>query len=180
MASTLPISSNAASTPAAASLRSCSFLSSSALFASMTWKLDPAPTAATSACAARGDGEGTFAYLEAGDDFGSGTGPNAPPPRPARHPTSRRRSRVRSFNRASTDAPCTRLPARRIPLDGADQPGPGHPPHSSASGWRRVEPVAVLKVYADVWCPFAHVGLRSVVRRRYQLGRDDVVMRVRA
>jgi predicted DsbA family dithiol-disulfide isomerase len=51
---------------------------------------------------------------------------------------------------------------------------------SSAVAGRRVPPVAVIEVYADIWCPFAHVGLRSVVRRRKQLGRDDVVMRVRA
>ena len=38
----------------------------------------------------------------------------------------------------------------------------------------------VIEVYADIWCPFAHVGLCSVVQRRRQLGRDDVVMRVRA
>ena len=40
--------------------------------------------------------------------------------------------------------------------------------------------MAVIEVYADIWCPFTHVGLRSVVRRRNQLGRDDVVVRVRA
>jgi predicted DsbA family dithiol-disulfide isomerase len=40
--------------------------------------------------------------------------------------------------------------------------------------------VTVIEVYADIWCPFAHVGIRSVVRRRNQLGRDDVVLRVRA
>lgn len=38
----------------------------------------------------------------------------------------------------------------------------------------------VIEVYADVWCPFAHVGLRSVVRWRNELGRDDVIVRVRA
>jgi predicted DsbA family dithiol-disulfide isomerase len=38
----------------------------------------------------------------------------------------------------------------------------------------------MIEVYADVWCPFAHVGLRSVLRRRSQLGRDDVLLRVRA
>jgi len=38
----------------------------------------------------------------------------------------------------------------------------------------------VIEVYADIWCPFTHVGLRSVVRRRQQLGRDDVVIHVRA
>ncbi|MHB8465277.1 MAG: DsbA family oxidoreductase [Acidimicrobiales bacterium] len=40
--------------------------------------------------------------------------------------------------------------------------------------------MTVIDVYADIWCPFAHVGLRSVVRRRNELGRDDVVVRVRA
>jgi predicted DsbA family dithiol-disulfide isomerase len=43
-----------------------------------------------------------------------------------------------------------------------------------------VQPVSVIEVYADIWCPFAHVGLRSVLRRRNQMGRDDVVLRVRA
>ncbi len=38
----------------------------------------------------------------------------------------------------------------------------------------------MIEVYADIWCPFAHVGLRSVVRRRNELGRRDVVIRVRA
>lgn len=38
--------------------------------------------------------------------------------------------------------------------------------------------MAVIEVYADIWCPFTHVGLRSVVRRREQLGRDDVIVRV--
>jgi len=38
----------------------------------------------------------------------------------------------------------------------------------------------VIEVYADIWCPFAHVGLRSTVRRRRELARDDVVLRVRA
>jgi predicted DsbA family dithiol-disulfide isomerase len=37
-----------------------------------------------------------------------------------------------------------------------------------------------IEVYADIWCPFAHVGLRSVVRRREQLGLRDVTLRVRA
>lgn len=37
-----------------------------------------------------------------------------------------------------------------------------------------------IDVYADIWCPFAHVGLRTVVRRRRELGRDDVVLRVHA
>ncbi len=38
----------------------------------------------------------------------------------------------------------------------------------------------MIDAYADVWCPFAHAGLRAVVRRRNALGRDDVVVRIRA
>lgn len=36
-----------------------------------------------------------------------------------------------------------------------------------------------VEVFADVGCPFAHVGLRRFVEHRSQLGRDDVVLRVR-
>jgi len=39
--------------------------------------------------------------------------------------------------------------------------------------------MSVIEVYADIWCPFAHVGLRTVVRRRAEMGRDDVILRVR-
>jgi predicted DsbA family dithiol-disulfide isomerase len=40
--------------------------------------------------------------------------------------------------------------------------------------------VTVVEVFADVLCPFTHVGLRRFVERRGELGRDDVVLRVRA
>ncbi len=40
--------------------------------------------------------------------------------------------------------------------------------------------MAVIEVFADTLCPFAHVGLRAVVRRRDQLGRHDVAVRARA
>jgi predicted DsbA family dithiol-disulfide isomerase len=40
--------------------------------------------------------------------------------------------------------------------------------------------VPVIEVYADIWCPFTHVGLRTVARRRKLLERDDVTIRVRA
>lgn len=40
--------------------------------------------------------------------------------------------------------------------------------------------VNVVDVYADVWCPFAHVGIARWVRRRTELGRGDVRLRVRA
>jgi len=40
--------------------------------------------------------------------------------------------------------------------------------------------VTVIEVFADIWCPFAHVGMHTLVRRRKQLGRDDVGLRIRA
>src|SRR6476661_6479775 len=41
-------------------------------------------------------------------------------------------------------------------------------------------PETVIEVFADVACPFTHVGLKSFVARRAGLGRDDVILRVRA
>ena len=38
----------------------------------------------------------------------------------------------------------------------------------------------VLEVFADVCCPFTHVGLRRFVEQRSNRGRSDVVLRVRA
>lgn len=38
----------------------------------------------------------------------------------------------------------------------------------------------VIEVFADIWCPFAHVGLRALVAQRHALGRDDVGLWVRA
>lgn len=38
----------------------------------------------------------------------------------------------------------------------------------------------VIEVFADVGCPFTHVGLRRFVERRNELGRDDIVLHVRA
>ena len=40
--------------------------------------------------------------------------------------------------------------------------------------------MTVLEVYADVWCPFAYVGLHCVAARRSQRGRDDVLLDIRA
>jgi len=37
-----------------------------------------------------------------------------------------------------------------------------------------------IEVFADIWCPFAHVGLRAVAAERDRLGRDDVALVVRA
>jgi predicted DsbA family dithiol-disulfide isomerase len=37
-----------------------------------------------------------------------------------------------------------------------------------------------IEVFADIWCPFAHAGLRAVVARRNELGRADVPLVIRA
>ena len=37
-----------------------------------------------------------------------------------------------------------------------------------------------VEVFADILCPFTHVGLRRLVERRSELGRDDPVLVVRA
>ena len=38
----------------------------------------------------------------------------------------------------------------------------------------------VIEVFADVACPFTHVGLRRFIERRTERGRTDVILRVRA
>ena len=38
----------------------------------------------------------------------------------------------------------------------------------------------VIEVFADVWCPFAHVGLLAIDEERVRTGRIDVAIRVRA
>ena len=40
--------------------------------------------------------------------------------------------------------------------------------------------MVVIEVFAEVGCPFTHVGLRRFVQRRTQLGRDDVRLHVRS
>ena len=40
--------------------------------------------------------------------------------------------------------------------------------------------MCAIEVYADVWCPFAHVGLRYVVEKRSALEREDVLLDVHA
>lgn len=42
------------------------------------------------------------------------------------------------------------------------------------------DPSTFIEVFADVACPFTHVGLRRFVERRDELGRRDVGLRVRA
>jgi predicted DsbA family dithiol-disulfide isomerase len=41
-------------------------------------------------------------------------------------------------------------------------------------------PVRIIEVFADIWCPFTHVGLRALTDLRRSRGRDDVVFRFRA
>jgi len=39
--------------------------------------------------------------------------------------------------------------------------------------------MSTIEVFADVWCPFAHVGLRAARRERERSGRDDVTFVIR-
>lgn len=39
---------------------------------------------------------------------------------------------------------------------------------------------ATIEVFADIWCPFAHVGLRAAAEQRRLLGRPDIGIVVRA
>ena len=38
----------------------------------------------------------------------------------------------------------------------------------------------LIEVYADIWCPFAHVGLRALDEHRRRSGHADVAIRARA
>jgi predicted DsbA family dithiol-disulfide isomerase len=40
--------------------------------------------------------------------------------------------------------------------------------------------VTTIEVFADIWCPFAHVGFRAIEDQRARAGRTDVAIRVRA
>ena len=37
-----------------------------------------------------------------------------------------------------------------------------------------------IEVFADIWCPFTHVGLRALAEERAHRGRTDVTLWVRA
>ncbi len=41
-------------------------------------------------------------------------------------------------------------------------------------------PTKTIEVFAEIGCPFTHIGLRRFVERRTALGRDDVVLHVRS
>jgi predicted DsbA family dithiol-disulfide isomerase len=38
----------------------------------------------------------------------------------------------------------------------------------------------VIEVFADIWCPFAHVGLRAIEQQRTRAGRSELALWVRA
>jgi predicted DsbA family dithiol-disulfide isomerase len=38
---------------------------------------------------------------------------------------------------------------------------------------------SVIEVFADIWCPFTHVGLRAFDEQRFITGRTDLMIRVR-
>ena len=40
--------------------------------------------------------------------------------------------------------------------------------------------MAIIEVFADVSCPYAHVGIRRFVQHRQAIGRPDLILRVRA
>ena len=40
--------------------------------------------------------------------------------------------------------------------------------------------MATIEIFADVWCPFAHAGIRTLLARRRALGREDVGLWFRA
>lgn len=41
-------------------------------------------------------------------------------------------------------------------------------------------PGPTIEVFADIWCPFTHVGLRTIEEQRARTGRTDVAIWVRA
>src|SRR5690349_9913221 len=53
--------------------------------------------------------------------------------------------------------------------DGPSDPSPG------GEG-----PSVTVEVFADIWCPYAQVGIRRFVQRRWAAARNDLVLRVRA
>ena len=50
----------------------------------------------------------------------------------------------------------------------------------TAVGSTAASSLRILEVFADIYCPYTHVGLRRLVGIRADLGRSDVVLRVRA
>ena len=50
----------------------------------------------------------------------------------------------------------------------------------STGGALMVRPAPTIEVFADIWCPFAHVGLRMIEEQCAHAGRTDVAIWVRA
>ncbi|MGZ4348546.1 MAG: hypothetical protein ACXVFB_15015, partial [Gaiellaceae bacterium] len=54
------------------------------------------------------------------------------------------------------------------------------PLHAPEMSGREDDRSTIVEVFADVSCPFTHVGLRRFVQERSRRSRDDLVLRVRA
>jgi len=53
--------------------------------------------------------------------------------------------------------------------------------HTDSKGTRMsTTPARIIEVFADIWCPFTHVGLRAIDEQRRQTDRTDMAIRVRA
>jgi predicted DsbA family dithiol-disulfide isomerase len=50
----------------------------------------------------------------------------------------------------------------------------------SKDGSMNTRPGPTIEVFADIWCPFTHVGLRTIEEQRTRSGRTDVAIWVRA
>jgi predicted DsbA family dithiol-disulfide isomerase len=61
----------------------------------------------------------------------------------------------------------------------ADNPRPSYLTESKG-GSMPSPPSVVIEVFADIWCPFAHVGLRAIERQLAQADRTDAAIWVRA
>ncbi len=56
-----------------------------------------------------------------------------------------------------------------------------HKPLPDSKGKRmNTTPAPIIEVFADIWCPFTHVGLRAIDEQRIRAGRTDAGIRVRA
>src|SRR5688572_28654186 len=60
---------------------------------------------------------------------------------------------------------------------GPDRARRGHGATDRSPGG--TEPSVTVEVFADIWCPYAHVGLRRFLQRRWAAGRHDLILRVR-
>src|SRR5262245_18171405 len=94
------------------------------------------------------------------------------------------------ISRSPSSAPPTPSPVRSSscsasPRRSCGRTSKGTPRHDRAGVPDRgmmesIEPTRLIEVFADVVCPFTHVGLRRLVGYRERAQREDVAIRVRA